>query len=64
MDADLLSRNTGTRRVPKRTHNSASKLPAVLEGESECGGHHHVSFGRLKPSCSDEYILTVFDGFS
>ena len=42
-----------------RTHSSASKLPAVLEAESECDGRHHVSFRRPKPSSSDEYISRI-----
>ena len=29
MDAEFVSRDTDTLRVPKRTHSSASKLPAV-----------------------------------
>ena len=56
MDAEFVSRDTDTPRVPKRTHSSASKLPAVLEAESECDGRHHVSFRRPKPSSTDEYI--------
>jgi hypothetical protein len=34
MDAEFVSRYTDTPRVPKGTHSSASKLPAVLEAES------------------------------
>ena len=57
MDAEFVSRDTDTPRVPKRTHSSASKLPAVLEAESECDGRHHVSFRMPKTSSSDEYTL-------